>query len=358
MPAKIIGLDIGKRAFHVVGLDVRGHVHLRQQLRRDGVLNFFANLPMCLVAIETCPSMHYWMREIAHFGHDVRAIHARYVRPYVKTQKNDFNDAEAIAEAASRGHMRFVQAKSVEHQAILHLHRSRELLMRQRNAAMNHVRSMLAEYGLIMNTSTAAFFRDVTGALEALQARAEGMICNTLQTVLTQVRWLHEQVRELEREIAHWHRRSEPSRRLGTLPGVGPLSATALVAVIGDPARFGSAREFAASIGLVPRQHSTGGKARLLGISKHGDRYLRTLLAHGARAVVWAHDRERRLGKASARPWLGALLERRHRNVAIIAQAHKTARIAWALLRRGGEYHATHGSQFRSSPATTETAAA
>ena len=341
MTAKIIGLDTGKRVFHIIGLDNRGHVVVRQKLRRDTVLGFFANLPPCVVAIEACPSMHYWMRELASLGHETRAINARYVRPYVKTQKNDFNDAEAIAEAASRGHMRFVQAKSIEHQAILHLHRSRELLMRQRNTAMNHVRSMLAEYGLVMRTSTAAFFREVASALETLQGRAEGMVCSTLHTMLTQIHWLHEQVRELERDIVRWHRRSEPSQRLAMLPGVGALSATALVAVIGDPTRFASAREFAASIGLVPRQHSTGGRARLLGISKHGDRYLRTLLVHGARALVWARERERRMSNEPSRTWLGALLGRRHHNVAIVAQAHKTARIAWALLRRGSDYQAT-----------------
>src|SRR5262245_48587705 len=187
MSAKIIGLDIGKRVFHLVGLDEQGNVVLRKKLARDGVLSFLANLPRCLIAIEACSSMHYWMREIARFEHDTRAIHARYVRPYVKTNKNDFNDAEAIAEAASRGRMRFVPAKSIDHQAILHLHRSRELLMRQRTASMNHVRSMLAEYGLVMRTGTGAFFREITSALEILHDRAEGIVCNCLQTVLEQV---------------------------------------------------------------------------------------------------------------------------------------------------------------------------
>jgi transposase len=308
-------------------------VVIRQQLRRDQVLNFFAQLNACTVAIEACASMHYWMREIGRFGHR-RAIHARYVRAYVKTNKNDVNDAQALADAASREHLRFVPAKTEDQQAIMHLHHNRELLMRSRNAGINHVRSLLAEYGLIMPVGVAAFFRGVVPALVQLSERAHGLVCNAIAVVLEHVRWLNDQLARSDREILRWHRSSAASRRLAEIPGIGPLSATALVASIGDARRFASAREFAASIGIVPRQHSTGGKAKLLGISKHGDRYLRTLLIHGARALVWAHERQRRSGRASQRPWLAALLERRHRNTAIVAQAHKNARIAWALLRR------------------------
>jgi transposase len=338
MQATIIGLDLGKRAFHVVGLTPKGAVVIRQQLRRDQVLSFFAQLNPCTVAIEACASMHYWMREMGRFGHEVRAIHARYVRPYVKTNKNDFNDAQAIAEAASREHMRFVPAKTEEQQTVMHLHRNRELLMRQRNAGINHVRSMLAEYGLILPVGVGAFFRGVAHAMAQLSERAHGLVCNAISVVLEHVRWLNEQLARSDREILQWHRGNVASRRLAEIPGIGPLSATALVASIGDARRFASAREFAASIGLVPRQYSTGGKAKLLGISKHGDRYLRTLLTYGARALVSAHERQKRIGRKSHRPWLSGLLERRHRNTAIVAQAHKNARIAWALLRRETRY--------------------
>jgi transposase len=340
MQSMSVGVDLAKRVLHAVALDGRSNVLWRRRLKRAEVLEFFAQQERCVVGIEACAAMHYWGRALAQLGHDVRAVHARFVKPYLKTNKNDFNDAEAIAEAVRRGNMRFVPIKSAEQQAILHVHRSRELLIRQRNALMNHVRALLAEYGVVMPVGAPLFTRRGEAAIEQLSREGSTFVCTMLRRLLSQIRALHEEEALLEREIRQWHAHSEASQRLAEIPGVGPITATAILGTIGDARRFKNGREMAAYLGLVPRQHSTGGKATLLGISKRGDRYVRTLLITGAQAAVWAFERRQRAGRASRNAWLAGLIARRPRNVAVVAQAHKNARTAWALLARSCHYEA------------------
>lgn len=341
MEAFTVGLDLAKRVFHAVALDSRATVLWRRRLKRSEVIEFFGKLERCIIGIEACPAMHYWARALTQLGHEVRAVHPRFVKPYLKTNKNDFNDAEAIAEAVTRGNMRFVPVKSAEQQAILHLHRSREILIRQRNGLMNHVRALLAEYGFVMPVGAPRFTRLAEATLERLSTRATAVVSTVLKRLLGQIRSLCEEEALVEQQIKQWHAQSEASQRLAEIPGIGPITATAILGAIGDARRFKNGREMAAYLGLVPKQSSTGGKATLLGISKRGDRCLRTLLITGAQAAVWAFQRQRRASCKPGSPWLAGLLSRRHRNVAVVAQANKNARIAWALLARGCHYESS-----------------
>jgi len=331
-----IGLDIAKRVFQVHGVDADSKVVLRRKLRRAEVLSFFEDLPPCLVGIEACSTAHYWAREIRSLGHEVRLLPPSYVKPYVKRGKTDAVDAEAICEAVTRPTMRFVPIKSAEQQAVLMLHRTRDLLVRQRTMLVNALRGHMAELGIIAPQGiarvadlVAVLLGEDTRCVPALARQALGGLVAELES-------LAKRVDEVEAAIVAWHKDNEASRRLATIPGIGPITASAIVATITDPSQFQSARQLAAWIGLVPKQHSSGGKQRQGGISKQGDRYLRRLLVLGATAVI-RHIGNKSMAEAG---WLKSLLERRPARLVAVAQANKTARIVWALLVTGEAYRA------------------
>jgi transposase len=324
-----IGLDLAKRVFQVHGADTQGRPVLRKKLRRAKLMPFFADLPPCLVGMEACASAHYWARELQALGHEVRLIPPQYVRPFVKTNKNDAADAEAICEAVGRPTMRFAAAKSVEQQSVLMLHRARELLVRQRTMVINALRGHCAEFGIVVAQGASKVEELIAIIEDSHDTRLPSVAREALGALVAQLRSAQGRIKALEARLTAWHRSSEASRRLAAIPGVGVITATALVATIGDAAQFRSGRQLSAWLGLVPRQHASGGKQRLGRISKHGDGYIRRLLVHGARTVLrW------RRAKPGARPgWTDRLLARRPTNVVLVAMANKTARVAWALLR-------------------------
>jgi len=329
-----IGLDIAKSVFQIHGVDAAGQVVIRRQLKRRFVLAFFAKLPACLVGIEACASSHHWSRELKALGHTVRLMPPAYVKPYVKRQKNDAADAEAICEAVTRANMRFVATKTPEQQSCLMLHRTRHLFIRQQTSVINVIRAHLAELGIVAPIGR----KGVEELLDVIADPSDKRVPETARTCLialgAQLRSLKAQILEFDRIIMAWHRSNETSRRLDAIPGVGPMLATALVASIADPKAFRSGRNFSAWIGLVPKQHSSGGKDRLGSISKQGDRYLRSLFMAGALAVI----RYAKINGTKHRPWLTALLARRPTKVAAIALANKIARMAWAMMVRGERY--------------------
>src|SRR5690242_18602727 len=329
-----IGLDIAKSVFQVHGVDAAGQVVVRRQLKRRHVLAFFAKLPPCLVGIEACASSHYWARELQAVGHTVRLIPPAYVKPYVKRQKNDAADAEAICEAVTRPNMRFVPTKTVEQQGCLVLHRTRHLLVRQQTATINSIRAYLAEFGIVAPVGR----RGVEQLLEVVADTPDHRFPEVARACLaalgSQLRALKAQILEFDRRIIAWHRSSATSKRLDAIPGVGPALATALVASVADARAFRSGRDFSAWVGLVPKQNSSGGKDKLGSISKQGDRYLRSLFTAGALAVI----RYAKIHGTRHRPWLTALLARRPTKVAAIALANKMARMAWAMMARSEPY--------------------
>jgi transposase len=329
-----IGLDIAKSVFQVHGVDEAGQVVIRRQLKRRHVLAFFQKLPPCLVGIEACASSHHWSRELQALGHAVRLMPPAYVKPYVKRQKNDSTDAEAICEAVTRPNMRFVPTKTVEQQSCLMLHRARHLFIRQQTAVINSIRAYLAEFGIIAPVGR----RGVEQLLDVVADRADHRLPEIARACVaalgSQLRALKAQILEFDRRIIAWHRSSATSRRLDAIPGVGPALATALVASVADARAFRSGRDFSAWVGLVPKQNSSGGKDRLGSISKQGDRYLRSLFTAGALAVI----RYARIHGTGHRPWLTGLLARRPAKVAAIALANKLARMAWAMMARGQRY--------------------
>lgn len=327
-----IGLDLAKNVFQVHGVDARGHVLVRKTLRRVQVAAFFGQLAPCVVGMEACGGAHFWARKLQALGHTVRLMAPQFVKPYVKSQKNDAADAEAICEAVTRPSMRFVPIKSVEQQAVLAVHRVRQGLVKLRTAQVNQIRCLMTEFGLVLPRGI-QHMRRVPAVLDGAADELPQAFRQLMLQQLEGVRALDRRIAELEGDIRHWHRESAASRRLAEIPGIGPLTASALVASIGNAATFTNGRQLAAWIGLVPRQHSSGGKPKLLGIGKCGDGYLRSLLVHGARAVVSSPRR-----RTDPPQWIDRLLARRHTNVAIVAQANKTARIAWALLRHGDSY--------------------
>ena len=329
-----IGLDIAKSVFQIHGIDAGGQIVIRRKLKRRYVLMFFQKLPRCLVGIEACASSHYGSRQLGALGHTVRLMLPAYVKPYVKRQKNDAADAEAICEAVGRANMRFVATKTPEQQSCLMLHRTRHLLIRQQTAVINSIRAHLAEFGIVAPVGRNGVEALLTIVGDPNDQRLPDIARACVAALGVQLRALKAQILEFDRMIMAWHRSSETSRRLDEIPGVGPALATALVASIADPRIFRSARDFSAWIGLVPKQHSSGGKDKLGSISKQGDRYLRSLFTAGALAVI----RYAKIHRTRHRPWLTALLSRRPTKVAAIALANKIARMAWAMMAKGERY--------------------
>lgn len=334
MEISTIGLDLAKSIFQVHAISAAGETVVRKALRRSQVLPFFTKLPPCRVGIEACGTSHHWARELTKLGHDVRLMPPAYVKPYVKRGKTDANDAEAICEAVTRPTMRFVPVKSPEQQAALALHRTRDLLVKQRTQLVNMIRGLLAEFGIEMA-------RGLHHALDLAKRLVDGRapdVPELAQRVVTglaqQIGSLQLQLAALEKELLAWHRSNELSQRLATIPGVGIISATALAASVTEPERFRSGRQFAASLGLTPLQNSSGGKERMGRISRMGDRYLRRLLVVGMTSLI----RRARTAPASVDPRIPAMLQRRPARVVTVAAANRTARVAWAIMTRGGTY--------------------
>jgi transposase len=327
-----IGLDIAKSVFQVHGVDVDGAVVIRKRISRAKLLEFFASLPTCLVGIEACPTAHYWSRQLQALGHTVRLLPPSYVKAYLKRSKNDANDAAAICEAVTRPSMRFVATKSEEQQSGLMLHRSRQLLVCQRTMLSNAIRGHMAELGIISakgRNGTAELLKIIANEKDRIPEAARF----SLDVLARQYAVVRAEIVAIEKRIHAWHRSNEESRRLEEIPGVGPIVATALVAEVGDWKVFSSGRSLAAWIGLVPRQHSTGGKERLGRISKQGNRHLRWLLVAGAMAVI-RYARQH----GTKRAWLAHLMDRRPIKVAAVALANKIARMAWAMMVRGERF--------------------
>jgi transposase len=336
-----IGLDLAKYVFEVHGVDERGNVVLRKTLRRGSVSKFFANLPHCLIGMEASNGAHYWARVLTTLGHKVRLISPQFVAPYVKSNKNDRNDAEAICEAVGRPTMRFVPPKSPEQLAIQALHRIRQRLVQSRTRLANQIRGILSEHGIVIARDIWRLRR----ALAEIAGNAPDDLNPLLRVLIMEAQGelieLDRRIASCDRRIQELYRTSELCQRLGKIEGIGPVTATALVAAVGDQSCFKNGRQFAAWLGLVPKQQSSGGRNRLFGISKRGDRYLRTLIIHGARAA---------LGKAAGKEdprsrWLASLRQRRHPNVAAVALANKNARIAWAMLAGNISYEPARSVQ-------------
>ena len=329
-----IGLDIAKSVFQVHGVDAAGQVVVRRQLKRRYVLAFFEKLPPCLIGVEACASSHHWSRELQALGHKVRLMPPAYVRPYVKRQKNDAADAEAICEAVTRANMRFVETKTPEQQSCLMLHRTRHLFIRQQTAVINAIRAHLAEFGIVAPVGRNGVEELLGVVADASDKRLPEIARACLAALGAQLRMLKAQILEFDRMINAWHRSNETSKRLDEIPGVGPALATALVASVADPRAFRSGRDFSAWIGLVPKQHSSGGKDKLGGISKQGDRYLCLLPPRAARAVL----RHKNPRGAQHRPRLTALLARRPTKVAAVVPTNTIARMGSAMMAGGERY--------------------
>jgi transposase len=338
MQLATIGLDLAKNVFQVHGIASEGKAVVRRTLRRGEVLDFFARIEPCLVGMEACGTAHYWAREIARFGHDVRLMPPAYVKPYVKRNKNDVTDAEAICEAVSRPTMRFVPVKTAAQQSVLMLHRTRNLLVRQRTMIANAIRGHLAEFGIV----AAQGVGNVIALIERLMSAPNqdeplpDLVPTLLAPLLATMNDLRQRIKLLEAEIVKLHRASDVSRRLETIPGFGCITSTAIAAAVPDPSIFRSGREFAAWLGLTPRQNSSGGKERLGGITKMGDGYIRSLLVNGATAVIRFAKEE---GSAKT-IWIRRMLARKPARVVAVALANKMARIAWAVMSKKETYRA------------------
>ena len=327
MKVTTVGIDLAKHVFQVHGVDEHGKTVLKKQLRRDQVGSFFIHLPPCLIGMEACGSAHHWARKLEGMGHTVRLMAPQFVKPYVKTNKNDAADAEAICEAVGRPNMRFVPVKNVEQQAVLALHRVRQGFVRARTAQANQIRGLLGEFGIVIPQGIGYIASRVPELIEDGANELPGAFRLLIERLLDHLKDLDRQVGELEAKIQAWHRGNDLSRKLAQVPGIGPITASALVASIGDAKNFDSGRQVAAWLGLVPKQHSSGGKAGLLGMSKRGDTYLRTLLIHGARSVIYRVSQ-----RTDPCSWIAGVVNRRNKNIAAVALANKNARIVWALL--------------------------
>ena len=329
-----IGVDLAKNVFQIHGVDAAGAAVVRRQLRRGQVLPFFEKQGRCLVGMEACATAHHWARQLMALGHEVRLMPPHYVKPYVKRGKNDAADAAAICEAVSRPTLRFVAVKSTEQQSVLMVHRSRDLLIRQRTMLINAIRAHMAEFGIVAPVGVPQVKKLLAIIADTGDARLPPVARSCLEGLSRQFLSLHEEIAIAERHIHAWHRSNAVSRRLESIPGIGPIIASALAVSVPDTEVFKNGRELAAWIGLVPRQTSTGGRERLGRISKQGDQYLRWLLVAGAMSVI-RHAKRR---GPSNRPWLADLMARKPTKVAAVALANKNARIVWALMTRGGTY--------------------
>jgi transposase len=334
MNAKRIGIDLAKQVFQLHGVDYNEKVVLKKQLTRTKMLTYFQSLPPCLIGMEACGSAHYWARELQQLGHTVKLMAPQFVKPYVKGNKNDSNDAEAICEAVSRPNMRFVTIKTIAQQDIQAVHRIRSELVKQRTAKGNQIRGLLAEYGVVVNKRIDV----LRNALPSLIEDTENGLSADFRMLLEELRQdliaLDERVSVLTGKINVLAKANEDAQRLQQIPGIGPMTATAIISAIGNGKQFKCGRDLAAWLGLTPRQHSSGGKERLLGISKRGDAYLRTLLIHGARAVLRVSETK----NDSLNCWLQKLCNRRNKNIAAVALANKNARIIWAILTKKTNY--------------------
>ena len=326
-----IGLDLAKSVFQVHAVDAMGSVVMRKRLRRSQVLAFFAEIPPCLIGLEACATAHYWARELIALGHEARLMPPNYVKAYVKRNKHDVADAEAICEAVRRPSMRFVPIKTAEQQSALMMHRARDLLVRQRTMLVNALRGHLAEFGLIEAQGLHKVAKLIAIVTDENDGRVPYIARQVLQVMINHIEDIQVRIVGLEKQLLAWHKSNPVSQRLATIPGIGPIIATAIAATVADPNTFRSGREFA-WLGLVPRQNSTGGKARLGGISKRGDSYLRRLLVNSAHTVLLCSK------QAKTDPWLTSLLTRKPRLVAAVALANKTARLVWALMSRQDTY--------------------
>ena len=338
MKITTVGIDLAKDVFQVHGVDAHGKAVLRKQLKRKDVVSFFANLEPCLIGMEACGSSHYWARKLAALGHTVRLMAPQFVKPYVKTNKSDRNDAEAICEAVARPNMRFVPVKTGEQQAVLSVHRARQGFVKARTAQANQIRGLLAEFGIVIAKGMGHIAKRLPEILEDGENGVPGMMRELLQRLGENLKEMDKQVGELERQIKLWHRENEQSRKLEAIAGIGPITASAYVASVGDAKSFKNARQVAAWLGMVPRHEGSGGKVKPGRISKRGDVYLRTMLIHGARSVIAQIERK----PDQADEWLKKLLARRNKNIAAVALAAKNARIAWALLARERGYQSDY----------------
>ena len=327
-----IGLDLAKSVFQVHAVDEMGSVVMRKRLRRSQVLTFFAEIPPCLIGLEACATAHHWARELIALGHEARLMPPNYVKAYVKRNKHDVADAEAICEAVRRPSMRFVPIKTAEQQSALMMHRARDLLVRQRTMLVNALRGHLAEFGLIEAQGLHKVAKLIAIVTDENDGRMPDIARQVLQVMVNHIEDIQVRIVGLEKQLLAWHKSNPVSQRLATIPGIGPIIATAIAATVADPNTFRSGREFAAWLGLVPRQNSTGGKARLGGISKRGDSYLRRPLVNSAHTVLLCSK------QAKTDPWLTSLLTRKPRLVAAVALANKTARVAWAIMSRQDTY--------------------
>lgn len=334
MKISLLAIDIAKNVFQLHGVDERGHPLLRKQVSRTKLPEVVQNLPACRIVMEACGGAHYWARRFQAMGHTVQLMAAQFVKPFVKSSKNDRHDAEAIAEAASRPTMRYVPIKSVEQQDIQTLHRIRSLLMKDRIAQINQIRGLLAEYGIVIPQNAERVRQQLPLILEDAENELTPLTRQLMQDLYERLVTVDERIRRCDQRLQQVHQQSPISRKLEKVRGVGPLIATAMLASAGDAKDFKNGRQFAAWLGLVPRQHSSGGKSRLLGITKRGDKYLRTLLVHGARAVV---SQVSRRDDGFSR-WIQQVRARRGMNIAVVAVANKTARVLWALLAREADY--------------------
>ena len=334
MKITTIGVDIAKSVFHLFAVNQAGRLVKKKQLKRKQVLNYLANIEPCLVVMEACGGANYWAREIIALGHEVKLIAPQYVKPYVKGNKNDYNDAEAIAEAAQRPTMRFVPIKSIEQQDVQNFHRQRELIKKDRVALVNQTRGLLAEYGVVIHQGISAVRCQLPLIIEDAENGLTSLSRELFSELLDELHLLDARLKQCEQRIKRMNQNNEVCQRLDDILGIGPIIASATYAAAGDGKEFNNGRHFSAWMGLVPGQHSTGGKSKLLGISKRGDAYLRTLYIHGARAVLrHSATKQDRFSR-----WAQSVLARRGHNKACVAVANKMARMAWVIMAKGETY--------------------
>jgi transposase len=334
MKITTIGVDIAKSVFHLFAVNQAGRLVKKKQLKRKQVLNYLANIEPCRVVMEACGGANYWAREIIALGHEVKLIAPQYVKPYVKGNKNDYNDAEAIAEAAQRPTMRFVPIKSIEQQDVQNFHHQRELIKKERTALVNQTRGLLAEYGVVIHQGVSAVRCQLPLIIEDAENGLTSLSRELFSELFDELRLLDARLKQCEQRIKRMNQNNEVCQRLDDILGIGPIIASATYAAAGDGKEFNNGRHFSAWMGLVPGQHSTGGKSKLLGISKRGDAYLRTLYIHGARAVLrHSATKQDRFSR-----WAQSVLARRGHNKACVAVANKMARMAWVIMAKGETY--------------------